>query len=212
MKGLRIGISTRIIPSENYVDDRDGLSHDWPSFLEKINITPILIPNSLDEIEKYLDDMNLNGIILSGGDSIGEFPLRDKTENKILEYAINKKIPIFGVCRGMQIINEFFGGNIIKTKDKKHVGKSHKIIINTEEIFSFLTKKEITVNSFHNNIIIEKNIGKNLKPIAKNKQDKSIEAFIHSDYKIIGTMWHPERMKDGNNKNLIKIFFESEEK
>jgi len=156
--------------------------------------------------------MDLDGIILSGGDNIGEFPLRDKNEDRILEYAINKKIPIFGVCRGMQIINKFFEGSIIETKDKKHVGKTHKVIIDKEKIFSFLNKDKIVVNSFHNNIIIEKNLGKNLKVIAKDITDKSIEAFIHSDYPIIGTMWHPERMKDKNNELLIRIFFEKEKK
>jgi len=210
MKKLRIGVSTRIIHSENYIDDRDALSHDWASLLEKINILPILIPNSLVEIEEFLDGVDLDGIILSGGDNIGEFPLRDKTERKIMKYAINKKIPIFGVCRGMQIINQFFGGDIIKTIDKKHVGKSHSITVSKEKIFSFLDKKEIMVNSFHNNIIIEKKLGKNLISIAKDTNDESIEAFIHSNYPIIGTMWHPERMKDKNNYNLIKIFFEKE--
>jgi putative glutamine amidotransferase len=210
MKKLRIGVSTRIIHSENYIDDRDALSHDWASLLEKINILPILIPNSLVEIEEFLDGVDLDGIILSGGDNIGEFPLRDKTERKIMKYAINKKIPIFGVCRGMQIINQFFGGDIIKTIDKKHVGKSHSITVSKEKIFSFLDKKEIMVNSFHNNIIIEKKLGKNLISIAKDTNDESIEAFIHSNYLIIGTMWHPERMKDKNNYNLIKIFFEKE--
>lgn len=212
MKKLRIGVSTRIIPSENYIDDRDALSHDWSSLLEKIDTLPILIPNSLVNIEKFLDNMDLDGIILSGGDNIGEFPLRDKNEDRILEYAINKKIPIFGVCRGMQIINKFFEGSIIETKDKKHVGKTHKVIIDKEKIFSFLNKDKIVVNSFHNNIIIEKNLGKNLKVIAKDITDKSIEAFIHSDYPIIGTMWHPERMKDKNNELLIRIFFEKEKK
>lgn len=210
MKKIRIGISTRIIHSENYIDDRDGLSHDWPSLLEKIKIIPILIPNSLLEIEQFLEDMKLDGIILSGGDSIGEFPLRDKNENKIIEYAINKKMPIFGVCRGMQIINEFFGGDVIKTMDKKHVGKSHNIIVNKEKIFSFLNTEKIVVNSFHNNIIIEEKLGRNLKAIAKDANDESIEAFIHSSYPIMGTMWHPERMKNENNYNLIKIFFNKE--
>ena len=101
MKKIRIGVSTRIIHSENYIDDRDALSQDWASLLEKINILPILIPNSLVEIEEFLDEIELDGIILSGGDNIGEFPLRDKNENKIMEYAINKKIPIFGTFFGM---------------------------------------------------------------------------------------------------------------
>ena len=210
MKKIRIGVSTRIIHSENYIDDRDALSHDWASLLEKISIIPILIPNSLLEIEEFLDEIELDGIILSGGDNIGEFPLRDKNENKIMEYAINKKIPIFGVCRGMQIINQFFGGGIIKTTDRKHVGKSHSITVNKEKIFSFLDDDKIMVNSFHNNIIIETKLGKNLTTLAKDTNDESVEAFMHSKYPIIGIMWHPERMKDKNNYNFIKIFFNEE--
>ena len=66
------------------------------------------------------------------------------------------------------------------------------------------------VNSFHNNIIIETKLGKNLTTIAMDTNDESVEAFIHSNYPIIGVMWHPERMKDKNNYNLIKIFFNKE--
>ena len=207
MKKIRIGISTRIIHSENYIDDRDGLSHDWPSLLEKIKIIPILIPNSLLEIEQFLEDMKLDGIILSGGDSIGEFPLRDKNENKIIEYAINKKMPIFGVCRGMQMINKHFGGRIVTTSDQSHVNKPHSIDIVNSSKHKILESKSIIVNSFHNNIIKSNILGQDLEPFALSS-DKSIEGFYHKSLPLIGVMWHPERSQDDVNQTILKKIFQ----
>ena len=67
----------------------------------------------------------------------------------------------------------------------------------------------MTVNSFHNNIILEKNLGKELKIFAKSENDNTIEGIIHEKFPIIAVMWHPEREKIQKEINLIKIFFGS---
>ena len=104
---LKIGISTRLVKYEKYDEKRDIISHDWINFFNDLNFIPVLIPNLLNDVENFLDLMNLDGIILSGGDNIGDFPERDKTENKIIEFCIRKNTPLIGICRGMQIINSF---------------------------------------------------------------------------------------------------------
>ena len=103
----KIGISLRVELIKKYDEKRDCISHDWINFLQKIDCMPILIPNNLHDVENYITDLNLDAIILSGGDNIGDFPERDKTENSILEFGIKNAIPILGVCRGMQIINNY---------------------------------------------------------------------------------------------------------
>ena len=82
MSNKKIGITSRIVNASNYDEQRDALSQDWPPFLEKINLTPIFIPNSLDDTIKFLDEIEVDGFILSGGDNVGENPLRDNTEKK----------------------------------------------------------------------------------------------------------------------------------
>ena len=104
----KIGITTRIVNAQEYEEKRDALSQDWVEFLEIENIIPILIPNNLSNIPLFLKEINLDGIILSGGDNIGDDDERDNTEKQIIEFGISKKIPIFGVCRGMQVLNKFF--------------------------------------------------------------------------------------------------------
>ena len=59
-KRLKIGISLRIVSAENYDEKRDALSKDWPQFFEKLNMTLVLIPNFLTNLESYLDSIEID--------------------------------------------------------------------------------------------------------------------------------------------------------
>ncbi len=209
MSVKKIGISLRIVKDANYGEKRDAISHDWPQFFEKLGIIPIFIPNALSDVTSFLEQMELDGMILSGGDDIGCDIKRDNTEENILKYGIKNHLPILGICRGMQLINNYFGGEIIKTYDKKHVNVDHSINI-VDDFFSKKIGKKISVNSYHNNIISAKNIGKNLKPFAISEMDNTIEGLIHTEFAIIGVMWHPERNPNRINQLLIQTIFGNE--
>jgi len=202
----KIGISLRIVNSNTYPETRDALSHDWAKFLENIGMIPIFIPNNLSNLESFLDQTQINGLILSGGDNIGDYPIRDSTEKKILNYGITNDIPIFGVCRGMQLINNNFGGSIKIDQKKLHVGKKHVVNLLDKKLISVLNSNSITVNSYHNNIITKDLLGKNLESTSV-VDDDTIESFKHKIHKIFAVMWHPERENNVINKNLIKYIF-----
>lgn len=206
MKTTKIGISLRIMNASNYDESRDAISHDWTHFLEKNELVPIFIPNNLENISKFLKNVEIQGLIISGGDNLGDYPQRDLTEKSLIEYGIKNKIPVFGVCRGMQIINDYFRGNVIKTNTKNHVNTFHNVdIVNsTHQLFD---SNSIEVNSFHNNIINLDLIGKNLNPFAI-AEDKTIEGFYHKTLPIVGVMWHPERLQNEDNKQLFKKVFQ----
>ena len=206
-KKLTVGISLRIMESTDYNERRDALSQDWSKFFEKLGINPLLIPNAIKNISSFLEDMQVQGLFLSGGDNIGDNPDRDETEQKIINYCLEKKIPLIGICRGMQVINTFFGGTIETLENSKHVGHPHFVSLN-KNVAGFLHSDELQVNSFHNNIIKQKNLGKNLEPFAT-ANDNTIEGFYHTELPVFGVMWHPERTpNDGNEQIIRKIFYE----
>ena len=153
----KIGISLRIVEAPNYKEKRDALSHDWVNFLEPLDMIPILIPNNLKNLAAFLEEIKVDYFIISGGDNIGDDPLRDKTEKEIIEFSIKNKIPIFGVCRGMQLLNQIFGGDVTLNSNTNHVGKDHSIIL-TDSFSKIFDSESIHVNSFHNNIITKENI------------------------------------------------------
>jgi len=202
---MKIGITLRVTNAPNYSEKRDALSHDWPVFLEQLGIWPIFIPNNLSNIELFLDQMNVEGLILSGGDNIGDNPERDYTEKKIIEYGIKQNIPIFGVCRGMQVINKYFNGNIKKLNNLSHVDKFHLLTITNEFVSSFLNKT-IKVNSYHYNIITLDTLGAGLEYFAIS-DDKTIEGFFHKKYPVMAVMWHPERDPSISNEKLLRKVF-----
>ena len=202
-----IGISLRITNAKDYDEKRDSLSHDWPKLMEELGINIVFIPNSLKNVRSYLSELNLSGFIISGGDNIGDNAERDKTEIEMIKFAMKNKNPLFGVCRGMQIINKFFDGTISTSEKSNHVGKYHNINIINQNFFKFFKNKNTKVNSFHNNLIYNENLGSDLIPFATISEDGTVEGFFHKFFPIIGVMWHPERKTTMENKTLLKHFF-----
>jgi len=131
--------------------------------------------------------------------------LRDKHECQCLEYAIENSLPIFGVCRGMQIIAEYFGSTFKKVEN--HVSSRHKIKIIGQSNFKSILNKIENVNSYHNFAIDM--LGDDLQTVAICSDDNTIEAFQHKSHLIFGQMWHPERENPFNkyNNQLILDFF-----
>jgi len=175
--------------------------------MEELGINIVFIPNSLKNIRSYLSELNLSGFIISGGDNIGDNVERDKTEIEMIKFAMKNKIPLFGVCRGMQIINKFFDGTISTSEKSNHVGKYHNINIINQNFFKFFKNKNTKVNSFHNNLIYNENLGSDLIPFATISEDGTVEGFFHKLFPIIGVMWHPERQATIESKTMLKHFF-----
>ena len=205
----KIGVSLRIVNAQNYEEERDALSHDWTSLLEDLGFISVHIPNTLKNLDSFLDEMNLDGIVLSGGDNIGENKKRDETENKILNYALEKKIPIIGVCRGMQLINKYFGGKLSIDNSTIHLAEKHNVDITHENFRTLFSSESFPVNTYHQNMIQVEGMGNGLKPFAIFGKDGSIEGFFHEEFYIIGVMWHPEREPDSNSKIILSTIFKN---
>ena len=178
-------VSTRLADNATYPERRDALSHDWGHFFDRYDLLPILIPNSLADPRPYLK-LGAKGLLLTGGDSLGarEAPSeRDRTEAILIEAALDAGVPIFGVCRGLQMLNRYFGGDVIKHDDRRHIG-THPITLQDQSV--------IEVNSFHNEAVTKDTLAKGLIPFAATT-DGFIEAFTHATLPVTAIQWHPER-------------------
>ena len=200
---IKIGITTRVVSSETYSEKRDAISQDWTKFLEKINVIPIFIPNVLSNPISFIQENDLDGLILSGGDDVGFPPERQKTEQAIIEFSMEHELPILGVCRGMQILNNHFGGTHTTLSTNEHVTHNgHPISIENEKFLEHF-EDGLLVNSYHHNVITKNSLGKDLIPFALSEHDKTIEGFSHSRLPIVGVMWHPEREQDLDRKQRL---------
>lgn len=204
----------------------DVLEQAYPLFLDNFNIKIIPFPNISLLVDYYFDHFPIEGVILTGGEDIdpqwyGEniawpdiSPLRDQTEKRILEIAIARRIPVLGICRGMQFINVFFGGKLVKDIREEITGEhwpgqDHLLTITDEKMFSALGKREVIVNSFHNQAVTSRTLSPQLRSFAVAGHD-IVEGLYHPTLPIAGIQWHPERKspEEGINKMLVGAFKE----
>lgn len=199
---ITIGVSQRVERVDTYEETRDCLDHRWAQLLEELDFAAVQIPNSLNDVVGWLENIRPAGVILSGGNDITTIVnsesgslARDATEHNIIDWARYKKIPILGVCRGMQMVNSYFGGGLVNVDGH---ARSEHYITRIEE--SSLPDYDKPVNSFHNYGIRLSTLASTLVPLYVSK-DRLIEGLCHRTEQIYGTMWHPERSK-GLNRNL----------
>lgn len=202
----KIALTQRLAENASYSEIRDALDIRWAKFLHRLGVLPILLPTTYSEPEKYFQEISVDGIILTGGNDLGRFtddPLsktRDDFEKKLIRYAVNRDIPLFGVCRGMQIISEFFGAEF--TKRENHSNKKHAILPDKGSRYFEALQNISSVNSYHN-YALSKIPDKFL--ISARSEDGSIEAMEHKTLKIFAQMWHSER-EDPFREQEILLF------
>lgn len=123
----------------------------------------------------------------------------DKAQRDILDAFVKAKKPILGICRGMQLINIYFGGSLhqdLVTRDihtRKNDNDSIHSVKSVEEgnLFEKFYGKTFNINSAHHQGT--KKLGKGLKEVLRS-EDGVCEAVIHEELPIIATQFHPERM------------------
>ena len=223
---MLIAISQRN-DKNKYGDLVDNLENNYIDYFEKFGIRLLPIPNSTKEVTYYLENFPVKGIILTGGNDInpnlyGEnikeglavSKERDEIEKKLMEVAVKERLPVLGICRGVQFINVYFGGKLINIKEVvgekiKHVASYHTVTISDEANGIFGNKME--TNSYHNYGITLKTLAHKLKVFAKTS-DGIVEGLYHPELPIAGIEWHPERKSPNQKENdkLVKAFIKRE--
>jgi putative glutamine amidotransferase len=147
-------------------------------------------------------------------------PLRDETDFTLLESALRKKIPVLGICFGMQSLNVFMGGTLIQdiaffsAGSIKHdcpesAGRpSHEIEIAPASVLEKMAGgNRATVNSTHHQAVDRPGHGLN---VIAQAPDGVIESVISTSDEpwILGVQWHPEKSYgyDCLSKNLFDTF------
>ncbi len=191
---MLVGVTQRVDYVDIYDEWRDALDQRLIEWVVKAGYIPVPIPNSLFNVnlstnnqivfDSWLRVVGISGLLLSGGNDIGNTPHRDLTESYLLSWAEKNKIPTLGICRGMQMMGVYSGAKLINVNN--HVGARHQLQIVSDS----KVKLPDTVNSYHNQCL--QSCPNSFNILAKS-EDGSIEAIVHKDLPWEAWMWHPER-------------------
>ena len=117
-----------------------------------------------------------------------------------MDWALANRVPVLGVCRGMQFLNVYFGGRVSwgGSKDHEpqvgHVAARHDIELqNPRWRRAACGQGRINVNSYHDDCVIADQLADGLSVDALSSGGVIVEAFSHVDFPVVGIQWHPER-------------------
>lgn len=179
---------------------------------------PVLLPPHLDERARQALWSRVDGIVLTGGGDIdprrfGEVPhpnvsevseARDALELELTSAALDRRVPMFAICRGIQVLNVALGGTLHQDIPSElgspidHSQKAprdqatHRVSVTGEtRLAEVLGALDVEVNSFHHQAI--KSLGRGLREVAW-APDGVIEGVEMADRDrfVLGVQWHPE--------------------
>lgn len=231
MKKPLIGITSGdryLYQTDNYSGVR--VSYSMAQVSEAISQAgglPVIIPVH-DPVQSaaYID--HLDGLVLQGGadispqfydqeptEKIQRFdPRRDKREIALLRAAIDRQLPILGLCRGMQLANIVRGGSLFQDLSDRpettiaHVQlsdgdvPSHRIYVKEDSRLSELLPNQTMINSYHHQAIDQVGEGLVVSGWAEDGVIEAIES-VDPDFNFLGVQYHPEQAIDYNPVHFL---------
>ena len=180
-----------------------------------------VMPGSLSPEELRAMASRAEGLVLCGGvdvapelygeeklnDTVEVYAERDAMEWALLDGAREAKVPVWGVCRGLQVLNVYLGGSLWQdlpsqrpeglehsiNDPKDHLAHTVKVLEPGMPLGEVLARETAWVNSRHHQAV--KKLAEGLVPVAESP-DGLIEAFVldRPDWWVRGVQWHPENL------------------
>jgi gamma-glutamyl-gamma-aminobutyrate hydrolase PuuD len=217
------------IPGWKVGDNSFGVTTPYLEFFSQYGVVKILTPE--EEVNKDIDLLVLPGgadIDTNRYSSIPSLktgrpdPIKEYFDINILPKYIENKIPVFGICRGMQSIAVMFGAKLVQhiinheTNDEDRSSRVHGLAFMNDgfkkELFrcyELPSQTSFKVNSLHHQCILSSSLPEHLNILAVSKGKFSmscVEVIMHSELPIAGVQYHPEElMNDIISEYLINL-------
>lgn len=185
--------------------------------------TPLLIPSDEDDglAAEYLP--LLHGLLVPGGEDVtpalyGEDPLRqvtfmneekDRMELALIRGAVDRGMPVFGICRGIQLLNVCFGGTLYQDLPAQYPGVlghaqdmairgqlTHRVTLEPDSLLEKLLGGEpLSVNSYHHQAVRTPAPG---FTVTARAADGVIEGVEDPERNLYAVQWHPEDLVESH--------------
>ena len=173
-------------------------------------------------VEKVTTLAGLDGLLLAGGSDIDPAVYgaprhpetgkldhdRDSLEAALLREALDRDLPVFAICRGLQLLNAFLGGTLVQHIELHRYTEqqaAHRITIESHSrLKSILGVDEYVVNSRHHQCV--DHVASGLAVIAR-APDNVVEALeLPGKRFVLAVQWHPEDRAGGPEARLFEAF------
>jgi len=193
---------------------------DYARGVEAAGGLPVVLPYAANDTTVLAWAERLDGLLLAGGEDVNPLlygeqpklglaivvPERDDIELQLVHAMVQSKKPVFGICRGIQVLAAAFGGSLYQELSREWRGKiahrqkaprdhlSHRISVKPDTRLSSCLGgcREIFCNSFHHQAV--RDVPADWEATAWD-DDGLVEAMEHAAYPfLVGVQWHPENL------------------
>jgi N5-(cytidine 5'-diphosphoramidyl)-L-glutamine hydrolase len=211
---MRVAITQRTVDHTAYRERRDALAHDWFAWCHSTlpGAALIPVPNDPDGLGLLFANVAFDAAVLSGGNDWGEAPDRDETERGLVDACRRLRIPVLGVCRGLQVLNVVLGGTITPSiqavTGALHAGTIHNVSVVGAAFSEVAAGDHMAVNSYHNQGVTPDGLAPDARLFAV--AGGCVEGLYHLSEPLLAVQWHPERQSPSATIDaaLVRRFFE----
>ncbi len=178
------------------IDNYDSFTYNLFQLFSTFNIEVFVYRNDEVTVEE-ISRMKFDWICISPGPKTP----KDSGISPEVVRIFYKKVPILGVCLGMQVINEVFGGKTTLAPLPMH-GKKDLVYHNGKSIFKgipspFLAARYHSLQCYP--------VGKPLEILARSS-DGVVMGISHTEYPVCGVQFHPESFMTEFGREIISNF------
>lgn len=136
----------------------------------------------------------VDALVLTGGDDIGVNPERDAAEFAITHAAAERKMPLLGVCRGLQVLAVAYGGTLTGDLGMSHVKPDggHRVITRAGSLTEQLVGTATTVTALHHLAVAHPGPSWRATAWTHDGQIEAAEWAGAREWPALGVQWHPE--------------------
>ena len=217
----------------NFTDQCSTLAQAYSRSVEQAGGIPLIIPPTYNRVllTTLLD--RIDGLLLSGGADINPLclneeplpelhsinPLRDYSELLLARLAYDRNMPMFGICRGIQVLAAALGGTVVQDLKACHTDErplikhsqdaprdvsTHTVQTADGSLLRHLLGERFAVNSFHHQAVGQ--TGDRLRATVF-AADGTIEAVESTEWKpVFAVQWHPECYVDDPSRCMAPLF------
>jgi putative glutamine amidotransferase len=157
-------------------------------------------PVSTEHPDEILD--RIDGLVLAGGVDVGEDPERDAFEMALGTRALERDLPLLGICRGMQVMNVAAGGTLIEHvpdvvghEDHRHTPggwSDHDVHLNEGSLAARAAGGAVTAVKSHHHQAVDR-VADGFTVTGWADGDDLPEAMESTAHRFaLGVQWHPE--------------------
>jgi len=219
-----IGITCNFRPEKGW----NVLARDYARSVEEAGGIPLALPLVEKENREELLQL-VHGLLFSGGGDIGSFhygeeparlqgkvyPPLDEHEIYLASRGLEERIPLLGICRGMQVLNVAAGGSLYQDLGEQRTGSLqhyqkmprpypvHTVFLAETSLLSRRTGETVLrVNSFHHQAVKDPAPAASVSAVSSDGVVEAVE-FGGSSF-AVGVQWHPENMSNAASRRLFQ--------